>query len=223
MSLTRTFLRRSILASRPAPTRLTFTTTRFASGDYGSGAGDPKGENPQDQGSNPSADLEHPGPPPPKAGQGSGGGPTKGSSTGNNTEASSQGDGNADSSDGASNSNSKSNSSGGDGGKSKGAQPKILNESPPENPSEEVQKHNKDVDKRAEQAHEKVADEDIEKDKVGKGFWYVFDNLLLFRSLRQLAVRFSVFIGLECGFIDDCDTDVWCLVRSGHGGADRQP
>ena len=52
---------------------------------YGGGEGDPKGENPQDQGSNPSADLEHPGPAPPKVGQGTGGGPTKSGSEGHNT------------------------------------------------------------------------------------------------------------------------------------------
>ena len=33
--------------------------------DYGSGAGNPVGENPQDQGPNPSEHKEHPGPPPP--------------------------------------------------------------------------------------------------------------------------------------------------------------
>ena len=56
---------------------LTTTPARLASQDYGSGKGDPKGENPQQQGANPSADKEHPGPPPPKVGQGTGGGPTK--------------------------------------------------------------------------------------------------------------------------------------------------
>lgn len=47
---------------------------------YGDGEGDPRGENPQDQGA--SSDLkqnaEHPGPAPPSEGQGKGAGPTKG-------------------------------------------------------------------------------------------------------------------------------------------------
>lgn len=54
------------LQARPSNT--TFLQARFASGDYGSGTGDPKGENPQEQGPNPSEKLEHPGPPPPKTG-----------------------------------------------------------------------------------------------------------------------------------------------------------
>ena len=37
------------------------TTRTLGTSDYGSGNGDPRGENPQDQGANPSADLEHPG------------------------------------------------------------------------------------------------------------------------------------------------------------------
>lgn len=44
----------------------TLIQRRFASGDYGSGTGDPVGEKPQEQGPNPSEKLEHPGPPPPK-------------------------------------------------------------------------------------------------------------------------------------------------------------
>ena len=63
-------LARSLTATRPSAADL--PQRRFASGDYGSGTGDPKGEHPKEQGPNPSADKEHPGPPPPKAGQGSG-------------------------------------------------------------------------------------------------------------------------------------------------------
>ena len=55
----------------------------------------------------------------------------------------------------------------------KDAQPKILNESPPKDheASEDVRKHNEEMDKRADRASLKVKDEDVEKDKVHKGFW----------------------------------------------------
>ena len=58
-------LRTGILQT-PRIQTTSFVQTRFASGDYGSGTGDPKGEKPQEQGPNPSEKLEHPGPPPPK-------------------------------------------------------------------------------------------------------------------------------------------------------------
>lgn len=51
----------------PSVSRL--TQTRFASQDYGSGDGAPEDQKPHKQGANPSADLEHPGPPPPDVGQ----------------------------------------------------------------------------------------------------------------------------------------------------------
>lgn len=53
------------------------------------------------------------------------------------------------------------------------AQPKILNQSPPKESeaSEDVKKHNREMDARAERPAERVKDEDVEKDKVGKGFW----------------------------------------------------
>ena len=46
---------------------------RFYAQGYGDGEGDPKGEHPESQGGNPSEHKEHPGPPPPKEGHGSGG------------------------------------------------------------------------------------------------------------------------------------------------------
>jgi hypothetical protein len=63
---------------------------------------------------------------------------------------------------------------GGDSGKSeRKAQPKILSTSPPKESeaSEEVKQHNKEMDQRADKPAERVKDEDVEKDKVGKGFW----------------------------------------------------
>ena len=63
---TTNLLARTQLRAVVRPT--SFTQSRFASQDYGSGAGDPKGEKPQDQGPNPSEKLEHPGAPPPSTG-----------------------------------------------------------------------------------------------------------------------------------------------------------
>ena len=53
------------------------------------------------------------------------------------------------------------------------AQPKILNQSPPKEGegSAEVEQHNKELQGRAERPAEKASDEDVEKDKVSKGFW----------------------------------------------------
>ena len=69
------------------------------------------------------------------------------------------------------------------------AQPKIYSESPPKNSdaSEDVQKHNREMDARAERPAERVKEEDIEKDKVGKGFW---------SGKLQLCKRCGVTYGL---------------------------
>lgn len=145
-------------------------TRRMAQQDYGSGAGDPKGENPQAQGPNPSADKEHPGPPPPKAGQGSGSTPTKGTSSGHNTGEAKQGNSQQKKSFSTMARRMKES----DKPKStQDAEPKILSESPPaeKDQPQEVKQHNKEMDERAEQAHEKVSDEQIKQDKVPKSFW----------------------------------------------------
>lgn len=57
--------------------------------------------------------------------------------------------------------------------KSNAAQPKILNDSPPDenNAPQDVKEHNKEVDKRADRPQEKVKGDDVEKDKVPKGYW----------------------------------------------------
>ncbi|KAG9562803.1 hypothetical protein KCU79_g6138, partial [Aureobasidium melanogenum] len=89
MSLLRTTFLRNAPRTFVRSPALSVSGRRFASQDYGSGSGDPKGEKPQEQGANPSADKEHPGPPPPKVGQGSGGA-TKADSSGHNTGASKQ-------------------------------------------------------------------------------------------------------------------------------------
>ena len=128
----------------------------YAGSSYGGGEGDPKGERPQEQGSNPSADLEHPGPPPPDVGKGTGGGPTKKGGDGHNTQ--------------QNKSSVSQGASGGSGGESSGPRPKIHSEHAPaeEHHSEEVRKHNEDMGKRHDRPEEKSSDEE---DKVDKGFW----------------------------------------------------
>lgn len=142
----------------------TYTQQRrlYAGGSsYGGGEGDPKGENPQDQGSNPSAELEHPGPPPPDVGKGTGGGPTKSGVDGHNTQQNSSSDGQAASNSGGSSGG----SSGGDG-----PQPKIHAHDAPgeEHHSEDVKRHNQEMSQRHDRPQEKSPDKE---DKVDKGFW----------------------------------------------------
>ena len=145
---------RSIRPVRTPPRSILTSTyvlqrRRYPGSSYGGGEGDPKGENPQDQGSNPSADLEHPGPAPPDVGKGTGGGPTKAGTEGHNTEQNSSSGG----------------SSGGDG-----PQPKIHKHDASEEHthSDDVKAHNKDMERRHDRANEKSPDED---DRVGKDYW----------------------------------------------------
>ena len=121
---------------------------RFATQDYGSGAGNPAGEKPEKQGQNPSEHLEHPGPPPPKVAKG------QSSSSPNNDDSA------ANQSQSQSQLQSQSSSSGSESGK-KGAQPKILNEKPPteEKQNEDVRRHNEEMEKRTDRAHEQAAKE----------------------------------------------------------------
>ncbi|KAK5137492.1 hypothetical protein LTR08_008470 [Meristemomyces frigidus] len=141
--------------ARQTPT-VAFTSRRAASQDYGSGAGNPAGENPQDQPKNPMEHKEHPGPPAP--------------SVGNNNPSSKQGSGGEQQQGGQQQSSpDKKDSSKG----TQGAQPKIFNETPPAKgeASEEVEQHNREMDSRADKAHKGASDEDVKKDKVGKEFW----------------------------------------------------
>ncbi|KAI9682797.1 MAG: hypothetical protein M1822_006287 [Bathelium mastoideum] len=181
-------LRFPILNAHPIPVARARTPLRpfshraaaLASSDYGSGAGDPKGENPQQQGPNPSADKEHPGPPPPAAGQGSGSTPTKGTAEGHNTTGTSSSSLQQDKAGGGQKRSFMTSARRGaeDSGElrsqgTRGAQPKILKDAPPAKgeESEEVKRHNEEMDRRHEKAHAKVTEADPEKEKVGKGFW----------------------------------------------------
>lgn len=135
----------------------------YAHQSYGGGEGDPKGDDPQNQGSNPSADLEHPGPPPPAEGQGTGGGPTKAYEGGHNVG--------QNESSGSSSSSETPSSSGGSGKSAgNGPQPKLHSSSvPPEEHSEEVKQHNREMDNRHGRAQNNV-DDGSEHD-VDKKFW----------------------------------------------------
>lgn len=154
--LSRPFIRITPRASASITSQHRF----YAQQSYGGGEGDPKGDDPQKQGSNPSADLEHPGPPPPTEGQGSGGGPTKAGSGGHN--------GSRNESP-APTSKSPTGSGGSGNNGSNGAQPKIYSSSPPKEQSEDVKKHNREMDDRHGRAQNQVDDGD--KDNVNKGFW----------------------------------------------------
>ena len=169
------FLTRQLRSAALRPTLSTIPRARpqvrFATQDYGSGAGNPAGESPEKQGKNLSENLEHPGPPPPKVAKGQSSSspdnddtePKK--SSGQSSTQESSGQSSAQKSDGQQSQSSKSGS--------KGAQPKILNENPPskENESEDVKKHNEDMANRTERAHEQVSNDDAKKDKVSGKFW----------------------------------------------------
>ncbi|KAI4233124.1 MAG: hypothetical protein L6R40_007189 [Gallowayella cf. fulva] len=127
----------------------------YAGQSYGGGQGDPKGETPQEQGANPSAELEHPGPPPPDVGKGTGGGPTKAGSDGHNTQ-----DGPSQGGSGQS----------GASQSSRGPQPKIHSENIPAEESDDVKAHNEDMTKRHDRA---TAEVDKKGETVEKGFWKV--------------------------------------------------
>jgi hypothetical protein len=149
MSLLRSSKIFSTLSQRAAISSRSLSTTssRFASG-YGDGEGDPKGENPQDQGapSHATTKREHPGPESPDTG--------KSSSPKSPEEASAQSGGSRSK---EAEETGSSPTGGSTGGKDKnGASPKIHDrDQPGANSSEkqaEVDKHNKDFEKRPDRA-----------------------------------------------------------------------
>lgn len=158
-------LRRTLLnGSRPQIAARTLQPSRrWGTSDYGSGNGDPKGEKPQDQGANPSADMEHPGAPPPKEGEGSGSSPTKGTSEGHNTGSAKQAQQKRQfSTMRVLQSKDKPKST-------EGLKPKILDESAPKEgeQGEDVKKHNKEMEGRSDRAKEQIAGEE----PVDSKFW----------------------------------------------------
>lgn len=132
----------------------------YAQQSYGGGEGDPKGEDPQSQGSSPAtSNAEHPGPPPPDVGKGTGGGATKKGDqghSGSDTAGSQEGGVKSGMSEGSDSKNA--------------AQPKIHkhNAPHPDEHSDEVKKHNEGLANRHERPYERSKDKE---DKVDKGFW----------------------------------------------------
>jgi hypothetical protein len=111
---------------------------RWGTTDYGSGSGDPAAEKPEKQGANRSESVEHPGPAAPDVAKG------QSSSSPNNQDSSKD--------------SQKSSSSQSKSGSNKGAKPKILDEKAPpkEEQSEEVKRHNRELENRTEKTHEQV-------------------------------------------------------------------
>lgn len=177
----------SLLRSAARPAFFARPQVRFATQDYGSGEGNPAGEKPQQQGANPSENLEHPGPPPPKVAKG------QSSSSPNEDSGSSSSSSRSKPSEKSQSNDGAAETGGGDGKSVNGAQPKILNANPPATESEEVKQHNKEMDQRAEKAHEQVSNEEAEKDKVSKSFWAgkLYYASILDNWLTQLRTRWT--------------------------------
>lgn len=144
---------------------------QFGNGGYSDDAGHPKGKEPNKHGPDPSADIEHLRSPVSSTA-------TKGTGKGHNTSQN-QRDQKRSFSTLASRQFNTGPAHLADGGKgskptsTKGLAPKILNPSPPPEgkASEDVKKHNEELEHRAERVHERFPDEDDEKDKMGKEFW----------------------------------------------------
>lgn len=163
---------RQSIASRS----ISSTYPQFAQG-YGDGKGDPRGENPSDQGASNKTkeNAEHPGPASPAAGQGTGGGPTKAKSP---EEASAQSGGSRSKEAKETGSSPTGGEVGNSGGKSSSpddqsqgdSSPKISDKSSPggdlsKEKQAEVDQHNKEF----EQGHDRASK--AEDDKVDKKFW----------------------------------------------------
>jgi len=158
---------------------ISYTARRLASSDYGSGAGNPAGENPKDQGPSNSSQIEHPGPPAPDVGQGqSGSTPTKegpggstyssgkGGSTGKEgnkeggvaaTEGAAKSGETNSASDSAERSD-KAKTAGGKGRNTLGSGKEQEGEEP-----EDVKKHNEDVKKRGHRSSEQDIEGGVDK------------------------------------------------------------
>jgi hypothetical protein len=170
-------LRTPVKAYSPA-NPITYTARRLASSDYGSGAGNPAGENPKDQGPSNSSQIEHPGPAAPDVGQGqSGSTPTKegpGGSTYSSGKGGSTGkegnkEGGVAATEGAAKSGETQNSASDSGSdKTKTAGGKGRNtlgsgKGQDGEVSEDVKKHNEDVEKRGHRSSEQDVEGGVDK------------------------------------------------------------
>jgi hypothetical protein len=195
MSFTRPTSMLRSAALRPATLRpmglsSTRLQVRFATQDYGSGKGNPAGEQPKKQGQNPSEHMEHPGPPPPKVAQGKSSSSPNSSDKTPSSSSSSSSKSSSDKSQSPSQKRSFSTSTRRASDKEpavksaqqnkpkpsdiKNAQPKILNETPPaeSEESEDVKEHNREMEGRAEQAHEKVGNGEEVEGEYWKGMCF---------------------------------------------------
>ena len=207
--LARTMFNTSLLSAHSRQSAFRY----YASQSYGGGQGDPKGEKPQEQGSNPAtSNAEHPGPPPPDVGKGTGGGPTKKGSGGHGGKDTS-GSGGED----------RKQTSGGGPLSEQAAQPKIhKHDAPhPDTHSEDVQAHNAEVAKRRDKPHEASGDED---DTVDEGYWKgkllmialgcEWQQLMDFCRARRRGQR-SVREGMRCEY---CCPATGIVIKSMCGG-----
>ena len=165
-----------------SPTKpITYTARRLASSDYGSGAGNPAGENPKDQGPSNSSQIEHPGPAAPDVGQGKSGSTPSKEGPGGSTYSSGQGgstgkegnkEGGVAATEGADKSgetqNTASDSSSGSenqaktvGGKGRNTLGSGKGQEGEE--SEDVKKHNEDVEKRGHRNSEQDIEGGVDK------------------------------------------------------------
>jgi len=158
---------------------ISYTARRLASSDYGSGAGNPAGENPKDQGPSNSSQIEHPGPAAPDVGQGkSGSTPTKegpGGSTYSSGKGGSTGkegnkEGGVAATEGADKSGettqNSANDSGSDKAKTAGGKGRNTLGSGKEQEGEEpedVKRHNEDVKKRGHRSSEQDVEGGVDK------------------------------------------------------------
>lgn len=164
-------VRSQVQRLRPFSSTLQYPTQESSQG-YGDGKGDPKGENPQEQG--PSSDAqqraEHPGPPPPSAGQGTGGATKAGSGTKDPSQASAKSGGSRSKEAKETGSSPTGGDLGGSGGESSPSQgkakPKISDmKIPNEGDAEkqaEVKQHNKEFEQRYDRAP-KAQDDKVDK------------------------------------------------------------
>jgi hypothetical protein len=166
-----TFASSSPLRTRPIST----TRPLLKAQGYGDGEGDPRGNNPQAQGSSNSTKqhAEHPGPAPPSAGQSMGAGPTKGSSSSSGSESQGKSPEDASAQSGGSRSKEATETgespTGGEVGGKSGPGPRIHSKGEPEatsgKESEDVKQHNREFEKRHDRAPP------AEDDKVDEKFW----------------------------------------------------
>ena len=197
-------LLRTATAAARRPMKLTTASPwarmqlRFATQDYGSGDGNPAGEKPREQGQRGREDLEHPGPPPPKAAKNKSGSSSSPSSSADSKSGSSGDSGNGKAASKKESSDSDSSTSKGTAKGNGKPRPKILDSDAPtkgEEQSEDVKQHNREMEQRAERAHEQASGEDVEKDKVSKEFWSGESSSFFFAVFMGFFLSLTVFFG----------------------------